>query len=347
MGFVPAALAISATFIAAIFPPVELGSDRAEPAELYPAPPGYLLPWAGGEIQAVTQGEETTFTHNGIAAYAFDFGMSYDVIVASRSGKVSMVRDDSNIGGCNAIYASASNYVVIDHGDGTSALYLHLAHRSALVRTGDLVEQGQPIAVSGETGVTCNASMTGPGPHLHFQVQRNVEHRYFTQSIPIAFDDIRSNNGVPQHGRSYVSGNFGRGQEQRIPLTPHRVPRVFNPVAVPANPELMAADPAPVPTPTPEDAATGPEDGAAAEPPQSGTQGSAAEPAATPPPAWTPVTEPSVTPTHTRTSTAIPTPKPPPTSTPPPSPAAPDPTPGETAATQSTLPPEEDETATP
>lgn len=343
MALVASAFALSVTFIAAILPPVDLGSDCADPAELYPAPPGYLLPWAGGEIQTVTQGEETTFTHNGVAAYAFDFGMNYDVVVASRSGKVSMVRDDSNIGGCNAIYASASNYVVIDHGDDTSALYLHLAHRSALVRAGDLVEQGQPIAVSGETGVTCNSSMTGPGPHLHFQVQRTAENRYYTQSVPIAFDDISTNNGVPQHGRSYVSGNFGRGQEQRIPLTPHRVPRVFNPVAVPANPDLIEADRAPVSTPTPEDAA----DEAGAEPTRSDTQGSSSEPAATPPPAWTPVTEPSLTPTHTQTSTATPTPKPPPTSTPPPSPPPPEPTPGETASTQSTLPPEEDETATP
>ena len=42
---------------------------RKDDGPQFPAPAGYLLPWAGGEIHAVNQGEETSFTHNGLAAH--------------------------------------------------------------------------------------------------------------------------------------------------------------------------------------------------------------------------------------------------------------------------------------
>ncbi|MBF6599840.1 MAG: M23 family metallopeptidase [Dehalococcoidia bacterium] len=239
----------SVTIVAALLPPLHVpGVPDAPHASLYPAPPGYLLPWTGGEIHGVTQGEDTSFTHNGAAAYAFDFDLNYETVVAARSGKVTMVKADSNSGGCNSSYSSQTNYVVIDHGDGTSAAYMHLAYRGVLVKPGDLVEQGQPIAVSGETGVTCSADGTGPGPHLHLQVERTQPGQYFTQSLPIAFDDVSTTNGVPREGQSYVSENFGGGKAQTVKLTPRRVPRVFNPVARPKYPMLQEAPPPPPPT---------------------------------------------------------------------------------------------------
>jgi murein DD-endopeptidase MepM/ murein hydrolase activator NlpD len=250
--FLASAFAISITLVAALVPPIHVPgvSDPNRP-NVYPAPPGYQLPWAGGEIHTVTQGENTNFTHNGLAAYAFDFDLNYETIVAARAGKVTLVRQDSNAGGCNAIFSTMTNYVEIDHGDGTSSLYLHLAQNSVLVQPGDLVDQGQPIAVSGETGVTCSADNSAPGPHLHFQVEQTEEGRYFSQSVPIAFDDISKGDGVPQQDESYVSGNYGRGKEQKIKLTPHHVPRDFNPIAPPENPVLVEAVPEVVAVPAP------------------------------------------------------------------------------------------------
>ena len=255
LSFAASALAVSVTFVAALVPPISgpvpLPSGPSGGGPAYPAPAGYLLPLAGGEIHGVTQGEETTFTHNGTAAYAYDFDMNYDTVVASRGGRVQMVYDGSNSGGCNVMFSSSSNYVVIDHGDGTSALYLHLAYASAQVQVGQIVDQGQPLAISGETGLTCSGGPDGgPGPHLHFQVQRYDPARYFTQSLPIAFDDISKNSGVPAEGANYVSGNFGKGQPQKIKLTPYRVPRVFNPQAVASDPSLLEVlEPEPSPPP--------------------------------------------------------------------------------------------------
>lgn len=258
MAFLAGLIGVAFSAIMAITPIINIPGGSEE-SPVYPAPPGYLLPWEGGQIHSVTQGEETGFTHNGVAAYAFDFDLSYTTVVAARSGKVAMVREDSNQGGCSSFYAASSNYVVIDHGDGTAGLYLHLAYDSAQVAVGQEVRQGEPIAISGETGVTCSGE-TGldPGAHLHFQVQQFVEGKYFTQSQPIAFDDIPTNNGVPVYGHSYVSGNYGPGKPQKIKLTPYRVQRTFDPRAVPLNPELVQAEnPTETPAPSkPQDTAT-------------------------------------------------------------------------------------------
>jgi len=54
------------------------------------------------------------------------------------------------------------NCVVIDHGQGLLTLYLHLS--KFLVKEGDSVEKGQPIALSGGTG-------RATGPHLHLAVR--------------------------------------------------------------------------------------------------------------------------------------------------------------------------------
>jgi murein DD-endopeptidase MepM/ murein hydrolase activator NlpD len=311
MPFAATAFAVAITCVAAILPPITIGGRTSGDEPLFPAAPGYLLPWEGGQIHEVTQGEETSFTHNATAAYAFDFDLNYDTVVAARSGRVTMVRDSSNSGGCNASYSGSTNYVVIDHGDGTSGAYLHLAYDSAQVVAGQLVERGQPIAISGETGVTCGADDGGPGPHLHFQVQRTEEGHYFTQSLPVAFDDINRDGGVPDEGESYASGNYGTGQPQKIRLTPYRVPRVYNPVAIATNPKLIEADPNAVHIePTPEapsaDAETPAADAGALTPDPDDT------PTATTTPTKTPTA--TATPTSTQTPTPIPTETPAPTS---------------------------------
>lgn len=311
------------TMVAAIIPTVNLAGTGGPPPERpFPAPEGYLLPWEGGRIHAVTQGEETSFTHNLLAAYAYDFDLNYDTVVAARGGRVSLVREDSNAGGCSPLFASATNYVVIDHGDGTSGAYLHLAYNAVLVEPGQLVAQGEPLAVSGETGVTCGAD-GGPGAHLHFQVQRTEDGRYFTQSLPVAFDDISKNSGVPSEGESYASGNYGPGKPQKIALTPYRVPRVFNPQARPQDPMLVEAHPTQTPVPVappPADAPPPPPDAPpVVDTPTAGAAGTETPgPTDTAEPTATETETPTATPTDTPTDTptALPTDTPPPVTQP-------------------------------
>lgn len=242
MTFFASTILTGASFLAAIVPGVSLPGGHSDKPQ-FPAPPGYLLPWAGGAIHIVAQGEETGFTHNGIAAYAYDFDLAYETVVAARGGRVVMVRSDSNTGGCSRRFAASANYIVIDHGDGTSGLYLHLSHNSALVKSGDLVVQGDPIATSGETGVTCADDRKRAGPHLHFQVERTEPGHYLSQALPVAFDDFVSDGGVPEEGRSYVSANYGRDAREKIKLIPHHVWRVFNPRAIPLDANFLEAEP--------------------------------------------------------------------------------------------------------
>ncbi len=60
-------------------------------------------------------------------------------------------------------HSSYGYYVKIDHGNGMQTLYAHCKSGSLMVKAGDKVAAGQPIARIGMTGFAT-------GPHLHFEV---------------------------------------------------------------------------------------------------------------------------------------------------------------------------------
>ena len=62
--------------------------------------------------------------------------------------------------------AGYGRLVVVDHGDGSSALYAHC--QDLHVRPGQPVRAGQPIATVGSTG-------RSTGPHLHFELRAGGE----------------------------------------------------------------------------------------------------------------------------------------------------------------------------
>ncbi len=133
-------------------------------------PNSYRLPWTHGVSMQLTQdcNDACCSDHVGNDEYAWDFanGSSF-VVRAARAGTVTHFKLSSATGCGTSSCADDANMIVVDHGDGTQAIYMHLAHASAQggLTCGAKVTQGQALAMSGTTGWST-------GIHLHFQVSQ-------------------------------------------------------------------------------------------------------------------------------------------------------------------------------
>ena len=115
-------------------------------------PPTYIKPISGGRLTSgfgkrnrPTKGASSF--HKGVD-WATPVGTA---VMASSSGTVTRAGWGSGYGYC----------VYIRHPDGKETRYGHLS--KVLVKVGQSVDQGQKIALSGNTGVST-------GPHLHFEI---------------------------------------------------------------------------------------------------------------------------------------------------------------------------------
>lgn len=154
----------------------------------------YVLPYPAGRSYLVLQGNCGGFSHtqHSRIAFAYDFRMPIgEVLVAARGGTVLEVEesfeDFDNVRG-------HENGVVIDHGDGTIGVYLHVTQDGAIVEVGDRVVQGDTIGYSGHTGFSTE-------PHLHFDVRRGCDPEYNCDSVPVTFRNTQRNpRGLGQGG---------------------------------------------------------------------------------------------------------------------------------------------------
>ena len=122
-----------------------------------------------------------------------------NVIIATRSGTVTKASD-----GCASMgsYGSScgggyGNYVIVDHGDGTSSVYAHMYKNSVSVKAGDKVRQGQKLGLIGSSG-------SSTGCHLHFEIRVNGQRvdplQYISAENPRSVSDIGS--GYAQGGNN-------------------------------------------------------------------------------------------------------------------------------------------------
>ena len=165
----------------------------------------YRLPWQAPNMfltQDCGEGD-----HTGVSQYAYDWASSDGAftVVAARGGRITHLKISSTTGCDDPSCIDEANVLVIDHGDGTQATYLHLAGGSLApgIACGAVVRAGQPLAVAGSTGWSS-------GVHLHFQVggvpktNSTCEcgadglacrsdwmpwRAFWTQTAPIRFDD--------------------------------------------------------------------------------------------------------------------------------------------------------------
>jgi pathogenesis-related protein 1 len=166
----------------------------------------FRMPFKCGAVIRTTQdGNACTCSSCGTSSHknnkgAVDYGVPLDtLVVAAADGVVKSTGMPSPPG--SACYkgslsccgGSKSNWVIVDHGSDTTTLYLHV--NSILVKQGDRVKQGDPIAKSGSTG--CST-----GPHLHFQVQSNCASWWCASRFVSLVE-----GGVHKACRSYTSQN--------------------------------------------------------------------------------------------------------------------------------------------
>lgn len=141
----------------------------------------YRMPVPEGSSWVVTQGPHGSFSHWRNSSNAWDIAPRGDrLIVAMRAGTV--YAHDLGLKQSHTV-RSFGNYITIDHGDGEFSHYAHLAPGSFLVRSGQHVEAGQPLARAGNSGYTFGRN---GGYHLHVHVTRSA--RISAPSIPFEFE---------------------------------------------------------------------------------------------------------------------------------------------------------------
>lgn len=107
------------------------------------------------QVRDYRGGRHTYDSHNGT-----DFVVPVGtVVVAPAPGRVIRVSSEFNRGGLK---------VVLNHGDGLITMCVHLSR--ALVGIDSIVRRGEPIALSGASGIDMVAAFPWTAPHVHFNV---------------------------------------------------------------------------------------------------------------------------------------------------------------------------------
>lgn len=104
-------------------------------------------------------------THQGQLANAIDFFVPEGTeVLAASNGRVVGLRDSSNEHGITTNFWDKGNYLDIRHDQfNENSWYEHLMFQKIFVRIGQMVKEGEVIALSGNTGFS-------ELPHLHFQI---------------------------------------------------------------------------------------------------------------------------------------------------------------------------------
>jgi len=138
--------------------------------------PEFLWPVDGGKISSFYGWRSSTRFHDGIDI----MGPSGTKIFASKSGQV--IYSNNKIRGYG-------NMIVIRHNQGFHTVYSH--NKVNKVNKGDIVSQGDVIALLGNTGHSS-------GPHLHFEIRKGKYSKdplKYLGAIPANKGAYKNNNG--------------------------------------------------------------------------------------------------------------------------------------------------------
>jgi murein DD-endopeptidase MepM/ murein hydrolase activator NlpD len=152
----------------------EFGSGPAfRPPQDFPAFGQELLSPAEGRVVAVRDGARDHRSRSTWPAYAY---MLLEGAFRELAGARQLL----------------GNYLVIDLGDDSYAVFAHLQRGSVAVRPGDLVRRGDLVGRCGNSG---NSSE----PHLHFQLM-DAPRPLVGAGLPFLFERVQIDGSPPRHG---------------------------------------------------------------------------------------------------------------------------------------------------
>jgi murein DD-endopeptidase MepM/ murein hydrolase activator NlpD len=162
---------------------------------------GYRLPFPPHEQWVISQPPNGGYSHWGRTQHAFDLAPRAGSCIVAMRGGIVHTKDMGY--GQTPHLRIFGNYITIDHEDGEYSHYAHLRTGTFRVRTGERVEQGQALAVVGNSGYSF-------GTHVHVQVTRS--RTIATQSIPFRFEDLPAKQqtryrGLVQSGNRSALGS--------------------------------------------------------------------------------------------------------------------------------------------
>jgi len=149
----------------------------------------------------VLQGSHGEFSHRGNNEYAVDFNCPVATpVVAARPGVVVALNASAQGSGLTPEFLENSrvNFVLVRHADGTLGEYMHLAPSGVEVKPGQVVERGQELALSGNTGFSST-------PHLHFQVMTAAETGLGKHPFPFELAIKPRRASAPVQGQRYAA----------------------------------------------------------------------------------------------------------------------------------------------
>ena len=172
------------------------GDPRVEPSDYV-----YRLPFGSGQTFTVLQGFHGNFSHRGSNEFAVDFDCPVATqVLAARPGVVVAANAAAQGSGTTPEFLDykRTNFVLIQHDDGTLGEYMHLSPSGIEVKPGQRVERGTPLALSGNTGFSST-------PHLHFHVMTAGDDGMTARSFPFRLAAAATRVEEPVQGRRYSS----------------------------------------------------------------------------------------------------------------------------------------------